>query len=92
MDSRLLLVTDTHLGLYKSSDIWHNVVINLFKEIVDKAVKSNIDTIIHLGDFFHERKVTNTKTLSVAREIEDILKPVKMFIIQVTMIYTTKIN
>jgi len=81
MDSRLLLVTDTHLGLYKSSDIWHNVVTNLFKEIVDKAVKSNIDTIIHLGDFFHERKVTNTKTLSVAREIEDILKPVKMFII-----------
>jgi len=72
----VLLLTDTHLGLYKSSDLWHDVTINLFKEVVDTALSREIQTIIHLGDFFNERKSTNNKTLEVAYEIAEILKTI----------------
>ena len=78
---KLLLITDTHLGLKKSSDIWHDVTLNLFREITDVCLTKNIDTIIHLGDFFDEKKYTNQKTLDCAYEIANIVSPLKMVII-----------
>ena len=64
-----LLVCDTHLGVNKSSDMYHEIVLDLFKEIWDVCDRENIQHIIHLGDFFHDRKVLNTKTQAVAHEI-----------------------
>ncbi len=66
---RYLLVTDTHLGLYGDSDEWHAVVRELFKDIVDTCHREDIRTIIHLGDFFHNRKSINTKTQAIAHGI-----------------------
>lgn len=76
-----LLVTDTHLGLYKSSDFWHNIVLDLFREIHDFCLRENVQTLIHLGDFFHDRKALNTKTQSVAHEIIRMFDRIKMYII-----------
>ena len=73
----MILVSDTHLGLYQSKDMWHEVVTDLFKEIVYVCQSKDINTIVFLGDFFHERKVLNIKTLAVAQEIAHILLPVK---------------
>ncbi len=66
---KILLVTDTHLGINKSSELYHNVVFTLFEEIYQTCLKRNIHHIIHLGDFFHNRKELNTKTQAVAHKI-----------------------
>ncbi len=78
---KYLLVGDTHLGLYGDSDVWHKVALDLFKEIHDTCVRQNIETIIHLGDFFHNRKSMNTKTQHVAHEIADMLNGLKLLVI-----------
>lgn len=71
---KYLLVADTHIGIKKSSEKYHEVVQNLFVEILDVCEKRNIRTVIHLGDFFHERKATNTKTLNIAHRIAEIFE------------------
>lgn len=68
---KALIVADTHLGINKSSEKYHEVVKNLFTEILDVCKEKNIERVIHLGDFFHERKATNTKTLNIAHKIAD---------------------
>ena len=78
---KILVVGDTHLGLYQSKDTWLNITLGLFREIVDVCQRKDIYTILHLGDFFHERKILNIKTLAVAQEIASILSPVKMFLL-----------
>ena len=66
---KILLVTDTHLGINHSSELYHDVVYRLFKEIKGVCQKNNIGIVVHLGDFFHERRSLNTKTQSVAHKI-----------------------
>lgn len=72
--SKLLLVTDTHLGLYQSSDFYHDIVYSLFKEIKQTMIERDIRTAIHLGDFFHEKKALNSKTQWVAHKIADLFE------------------
>ena len=69
---KLLLVTDTHLGISHSSELYHDVVLRLFKEIQGYCRQENIGIVIHLGDFFHERRVLNTKTQAVAHQIAEL--------------------
>jgi len=69
----ICLVTDTHLGIYKSADIWHEVVLSLFTDIADECTRRNITKIIHLGDFFDNRRVLNVKTLNYAHTIAKML-------------------
>lgn len=77
-----LLVTDTHLGIYKSSDLWHDITYNLFAEIADFCIKNEIKEVVHLGDFFHDRKNLNTKTQSYAHKIARLFDGVaKLYII-----------
>lgn len=76
-----ILIADIHLGLYQSSSDWHKITINLFKDIYDVGIKRNIDRIIILGDFFHERKSINVLTLDVAQYIEDMLQDFNVWII-----------
>jgi DNA repair exonuclease SbcCD nuclease subunit len=40
-----LVFTDLHLGLGKNSDIWLNLSVSFIKEILDKCMELNIDTI-----------------------------------------------
>ena len=78
---KYLLVTDTHLGVYGDSEAWHTVALNLFKDICDTCHRENITEIIHLGDFFHNRKSINTKTQDVAHDIADMLEGILMYVI-----------
>jgi DNA repair exonuclease SbcCD nuclease subunit len=73
-----LLVTDSHLGINKASDLYHNVVFSLFEEIQHVCIKENIRHIIHLGDFFHDRKVLNTKTQNVAHRIAELFEDIAL--------------
>ena len=78
---KYLLLGDTHLGLYNDSDVWLNVVIDLFHDIRQTCHREKIDKIIHLGDFFHNRKSINTKTQTAAQEIIDALYAFDLYII-----------
>jgi DNA repair exonuclease SbcCD nuclease subunit len=79
--TKKLFVTDTHLGLSKSSDLWHNITLNLFNDIRDYCIRNDINTIIHLGDFFHDRKSLNTKTQEIAHLIAKMFEGRKLYII-----------
>lgn len=68
-----LIVTDTHLGLYSDSDVWLDIVLNFFKHITKYCYQNKISQIIHLGDFFHNRKSLNTKTQNVAHRIAKVI-------------------
>ena len=71
---RRLIVTDTHLGLYSDADAWLDIVLNFYKHIVKYCIKNNITQLIHLGDFFDNRKSLNTKTQHTAHRIAKVLK------------------
>jgi len=64
-----IVVTDTHLGLYGASDLWHSISIELFQDIRKTGKKTGIRSILHCGDFFHNRRETNTKTMDAAQHI-----------------------
>lgn len=68
-----VIVTDTHLGLYQDSDKWLDIVLQFFKDVVVYCHKHGIEEIIHLGDFFENRKSLNTKTQHVAHRIAKVL-------------------
>ena len=68
-----LLVTDTHLGLYSDADAWLDIVLSFYKDIVKYCFKREIKQIIHLGDFFDNRKSLNTKTQHQAHRIAKVL-------------------
>jgi len=78
---KYLLISDTHLGLYKSDDYWLNVVVSLFKEVKDVCFRKGIDTIIHLGDFFHEKKAVSSRTIDVGIDIIEDLRPINMILV-----------
>jgi len=72
-----LIVTDTHLGLYSDSDAWLDIVLDFYKHIVKYCIKNNIRELIHLGDFFDNRKSLNTKTQHIAHRIAKVLEVAK---------------
>lgn len=79
---KLLFVTDTHLGIYNDSDEWLNVVKDIFKNIKYVCKEEKIDTIIHGGDFFHNTRSINKKTIDYANYIvNDILSDIKIYAI-----------
>lgn len=78
---KALIFADPHLGIHKSSEIWHEASIKLAKEIVDVCVKKDIENVICLGDWFDNRKFVNIKTMDIASQIAEILKDLKLYII-----------
>jgi DNA repair exonuclease SbcCD nuclease subunit len=68
-----LIVTDTHLGLYQDSDKWLDIVLQFYKDVVLFCHENNITEIMHLGDFFNNRKSLNTKTQHTAHRIAKVL-------------------
>lgn len=68
-----LIVTDTHLGIYQDSDKWLDIVLQFFKDVVFYCNKNEIKEILHLGDFFDNRKSLNTKTQHTAHRIAKVL-------------------
>jgi len=66
---KYILVTDTHLGLKKANDDYLELVFHLFEDIGKYAEEHHIRELIHLGDFFDNRKNMSLKTLFYARRI-----------------------
>ena len=68
-----LIVTDTHLGLYQDTDKWLDIVLQFFKDLVLYCHREQISEILHLGDFFDNRRSLNTKTQHAAHRIAKVL-------------------
>jgi len=64
-----VMVTDTHLGRKNHNQFWAKVTEDLFDEIIDYCNTNNINTVIHLGDFFDSRKTLNVLTINKGIEI-----------------------
>lgn len=64
-----ILVTDTHLGYKKANDTYLDLTFYLFEDIGRYAKENNIVELIHLGDFFDNRKNISLKTVDRATRI-----------------------
>lgn len=64
-----ILVTDTHLGHKKASQKYLELTFFLFEDIGNYAEEHGIKELIHLGDFFDNRKNMSLMTLHYARRI-----------------------
>jgi len=69
-----VIVCDTHCGIHSASKMWHDVNYRLFQHIADTCVRRDIPDILHLGDWFHDRKSLNLQTLQTTIASADLLK------------------
>lgn len=65
----LAVISDTHFGIKNSSDIFLDYQERFFSEIFfPYCIKHDIKTIIHMGDFYDNRKFLAVKTLRRTRK------------------------
>jgi len=81
VDDKAIILSDTHLGFRNDSPLWLGVTLKLFQTIVDECSRRNIYQIWHLGDWFHNRKTINLKTIETAYMIADLLKNLEVLLV-----------
>jgi DNA repair exonuclease SbcCD nuclease subunit len=68
--SRVILVTDTHIGARGDSLVFLDYMDKFYTECFFPYIKANkIDAIIHLGDVFDRRKFVNYNTLQRSKKM-----------------------
>ena len=69
-DKRVACITDTHFGLRKGSQIFHDYFEKFYKEVFFPTLdKEKIETLIHLGDCFDVRKGIDYWSLDWAKRV-----------------------
>lgn len=65
---KIALINDTHFGARNDSPVFLDHFISFFEDkFFPYCEEHNIDTVIHLGDFFDRRKFINFNTLNKTR-------------------------
>ncbi|KAJ7845927.1 Metallo-dependent phosphatase-like protein [Mycena leptocephala] len=78
---RIMLATDNHIGYMERDPVRGQDSINTFREILQLAVKHDVDFILLAGDLFHENKPSRDclyKTIALLREYTLGDKPVQV--------------
>ncbi|KAJ7291315.1 Mre11 DNA-binding presumed domain-containing protein [Mycena rebaudengoi] len=78
---RIMLATDNHIGYMERDPVRGQDSINTFREILQLAVKHDVDFILLAGDLFHENKPSRDclyKTIALLREYTMGDKPVQV--------------
>ncbi|KAG6809018.1 meiotic recombination [Tricholoma furcatifolium] len=78
---RILLATDNHIGYNERDPIRGQDSINTFREILQLAVKNDVDFVLLAGDLFHENKPSREclyQTMALLREYTMGNKPVQI--------------
>ncbi|KAG6919140.1 hypothetical protein DXG01_008947 [Tephrocybe rancida] len=78
---RILLATDNHIGYNERDPIRGQDSINTFKEILQLAVKHDVDFVLLAGDLFHENKPSREclyQTMALLREYTMGNRPVEL--------------
>ncbi|KAG8902357.1 meiotic recombination [Tulasnella sp. 403] len=68
---KVMLATDNHIGYLERDPIRGQDAINTFKEILELAVKYDVDFILLAGDLFHENRPSRDclyRTIALLRE------------------------
>jgi len=69
MNSKFILLGDTHWGCRNDLSLFYNYFERFYDYLIDYCVEHDIDTIFQLGDLFDRRKYINFKTLSESKRI-----------------------
>jgi DNA repair exonuclease SbcCD nuclease subunit len=70
MGSKIACITDTHIGIRKGSQIFHDYFEKFYKEVFFPTLdKEKIRTIVHLGDCFDVRKGIDYWSLDWAKRV-----------------------
>ena len=68
--NRVAIITDTHFGIKKGSQIFHDYFEKFYQEVFFPTLdKENIKTVIHLGDCFDVRKGIDYWSLDWAKRV-----------------------
>jgi DNA repair exonuclease SbcCD nuclease subunit len=68
--NKVALITDTHFGLRKGSQIFHDYFEDFYKNVFfPKLDELGIDTVIHLGDVFDVRKGIDYWSLAWSKRV-----------------------
>ena len=78
---KALLFADLHLGVHQNSPKWHQLAVDWAKWARDIAVKESVDSVICLGDYFHDRDQIDVSTLDIARKILNLFSEFKVYLI-----------
>lgn len=68
---KYILVTDTHLGRNQSNIHELNQTLDLFNTIINYTKENNITKLIHLGDFFDNKKYLTLNTIHYSNLISE---------------------
>ena len=63
MGLKILVIGDTHFGEKNSSEKFNKHLVELFDWLATDDKFKNIDKVIHMGDYFHNRNSINVQTL-----------------------------
>ena len=75
---KVAIITDTHFNFKKGNKIFHEYFEKFYKEVFFPTLRKNkIDTIIHMGDMFDNRKLTDYWSIDWTRRV--ILEPFKKY-------------
>lgn len=66
---KVLIFTDCHLGLRQNSLSRLNIVVRVFKQIIDYIKAEKISAVIFTGDAFHDRRSLDINTLNVGLKL-----------------------
>ncbi|KAJ7084037.1 Metallo-dependent phosphatase-like protein [Mycena belliarum] len=78
---RIMLATDNHIGYMERDPVRGQDSINTFREILQLAVKHDVDFILLAGDLFHENKPSREclyRTIALLREYTLGDKPIQV--------------
>ena len=78
------ILTDSHYGFKKGNKVFHEYFEKFYKKVFFPTLKKyNIDTIIHMGDMFDNRKATDYWSIDWTRRV--ILEPLKEYDVHVVL-------
>ena len=81
---RIGIITDTHINFKKGNQIFHDYFEKFYKNIFFPTLeKYDVNTVIHMGDMFDNRKSTDYWSIDWAKKV--IFDPLKKYDVYVTV-------
>jgi len=81
---KIAILTDSHYGFRKGNKVFHEYFEKFYKEIFFPSLKKyKIDTVIHMGDMFDNRKMVDYWSIDWTKRV--ILEPLKKYKVHVIL-------
>ena len=75
------IFTDLHVGLNINNETWENLPIKAVDFLTTELRRRNINSVLFLGDFYHDKKELSIKAIDSARVICEMLNDFTTYII-----------